>query len=145
MNAPLDHQKAAAGAAYVPAHNIMRSQLGRARGLGAAKSGLGHWWAQRVTAIALLPLTLYFIASVLILAGADTAQMAAYMSKPWNATLFLCLIAALFYHLSLGLQVVIEDYVHNEAARMGGILAVQFGSVFCALACAISVLKLAIS
>jgi succinate dehydrogenase / fumarate reductase membrane anchor subunit len=128
----------------VPTLNIMRSQLGRARGLGAAGAGLAHWWAQRVTAVALLPLSLYFVLSVLLLTGANRAAMAAYMAEPWNAVLFLCLIAALFYHLVLGVQVVIEDYVHNEAQRMGGIMAVKFVVVFCALACAVSVLKLAL-
>jgi succinate dehydrogenase / fumarate reductase membrane anchor subunit len=128
----------------VPTLNIMRSQLGRARGLGAAGAGLAHWWAQRVTAVALLPLSLYFVLSVLLLTGADRTAMAAYMAEPWNAVLFLCLIAALFYHLVLGVQVVIEDYVHNEAQRMGGIMAVKFVAVFCALACAVSVLKLAL-
>ena len=121
----------------------MRSQLGRARGLGAARHGVGHWWAQRVSAIALLPLSLYFVASVLILAGATRAGMAAFMAEPWNTVLFLCLIAALFYHLSLGLQVVIEDYVSLEAKRLGGILAVNGLIILCALACAVSVLKLA--
>jgi succinate dehydrogenase / fumarate reductase membrane anchor subunit len=129
----------------VPALGIMRSQLGRARGLGPAKSGVTHWWAQRVTAIALLPLSLYFVLSVLLLTGADRAAMAAYMAEPWNAVLFLCLIAALFYHLVLGVQVVIEDYVNNEGARLGGIMAVKFVAVFCALACAVSILKLALS
>jgi len=123
--------------------HIMRSQLGRAKGLGAAKSGLAHWWAQRVTAVALLPLSLYFVASVMLLAGADRPEMAAYMAKPWNAVLFLCLIFALFYHLSLGLQVVIEDYVNHEAKRLGSIVLLNFAIVFCALACAVSVLKLA--
>jgi succinate dehydrogenase / fumarate reductase membrane anchor subunit len=128
----------------VPTLAIMRSQLGRARGLGAAGSGLAHWWAQRVTAVALLPLSLYFVLSVLLLTGANRAAMAAYMAEPWNAVLFLCLIAALFYHLVLGVQTVIEDYVHNEGQRMGGIMAVKFVAVFCALACAFSVLKLAL-
>jgi succinate dehydrogenase / fumarate reductase membrane anchor subunit len=126
-----------------PSLHIMRSSLGRARGLGAAHAGLHHWWAQRVTAVALLPLALYFVVSVLLLAGADHAAMVAYMSKPWNTVLFLCLIAALFYHLSLGVQVVIEDYVNAEGARMGGILLVKGVIYVCALACAISVLKLA--
>jgi len=126
-----------------PSTNIMRSPLGRARGLGAAKSGLHHWWGQRLTAIALLPLSLYFVVSVLILSGADRAQMAAYLGEPWNAVLFLCLIVALFYHLALGVQVVIEDYVNNEAKRLGSIMGLNFLIVFCALACAVSVLKLA--
>lgn len=126
-----------------PSVKIRRSQLGRAQGLGAAKAGVHHWWVQRVTAIALLPLCLYFVASVLILAGADRAAMAAFMAEPWNTVLYLCLIFALFYHLSLGLQVVVEDYVDNEATRLATIMVLNFIIVFCALACAVSVLKLA--
>jgi succinate dehydrogenase / fumarate reductase membrane anchor subunit len=126
-----------------PTIEIRRSQHGRARGHGAAKSGLRHWWAQRVTAVALLPLSLYFVLSVWMLEGADRAQVAAYMAEPWNTVLFLCVIAALFYHLALGLQVVIEDYVPNEAKRIASIMFVNGLIVFCALACAVSVLKLA--
>jgi succinate dehydrogenase / fumarate reductase membrane anchor subunit len=126
-----------------PSVHIMRSQLGRARGLGAAKSGLHHWWTQRVTAMALLPLSLYFVLSVLMLAGADRAQMAAYIGEPWNTVLFLGLIAALFSHLSLGLQVVIEDYVRSDAKRMLTLLVLKGGIAVLALACAVSVLKLA--
>lgn len=127
-----------------PSIHIRRSALGRAQGLGSAKSGLGHWWAQRVTAISLLPLSLYFVASTLILSGADRAQMVTFMSAPWNTVLYLCLIAALFYHLSLGLQTVIEDYVHSEATRMGSMMLMRGVFVLCALACAVSVLKLAL-
>jgi succinate dehydrogenase / fumarate reductase membrane anchor subunit len=127
-----------------PTVHILRSQLGRARGLGSAKSGLHHWWAQRVTAVALLPLSLYFVLSVLRLAGADRADMEGFMGEPWNTVLFLCLIAALFYHLSLGLQTVIEDYVHKESTRMASLLAVKGAIVLCALASAVSVLKLAL-
>jgi succinate dehydrogenase / fumarate reductase membrane anchor subunit len=126
-----------------PTIHIMRSELGRARGLGSAKSGLHHWWAQRLTAVALLPLSLYFVISVLMLEGASRDQVAAFLAEPWNTVLYLCLIAALFYHLSLGLQVVIEDYVHTDATRMASILALKGIIVFCALACAVSVLKLA--
>lgn len=127
-----------------PSIHILRSQLGQVRGLGAAKSGLHHWWAQRVTAIALLPLSLYFVLSVLMLAGAPRAEMVSFMAQPWNAVLYLCLIAALFYHLSLGLQTVIEDYVHNDAIRMASLLVVKGLIVLCALASAVSVLKLAL-
>src|SRR5271168_920891 len=126
-----------------PSITIMRSQLGRAQGLGAAHGGLHHWWAQRLTAMALLPLSLYFVLSVLMLAGATRAQMAAFMAEPWNTVLYLCLITALFYHLALGLQVVIEDYVHNEAKRRGTLLVVNAVIVLLALASAVSVLKLA--
>jgi succinate dehydrogenase / fumarate reductase membrane anchor subunit len=126
-----------------PSIHIMRSQLGRARGLGAAKSGLHHWWAQRITAVALLPLSLYFVISVLMLAGASHTQMAAFMAEPWNTVIYLCLIAALFYHLALGLQVVIEDYVHGDGTRMASLMLIKGACVFCALACTVSVLKLA--
>jgi succinate dehydrogenase / fumarate reductase membrane anchor subunit len=126
-----------------PSIHVMRSQLGRARGLGSAKAGLHHWWMQRITAIALLPLALYFVLSVLMLAGASRAEMAAFMAEPWNTVLYLCLIAALFYHLSLGLQAVIEDYVHNEAKRRGTLLVVNAIIVVLAVASAVSVLKLA--
>ncbi len=127
----------------VPTLNIMRSDLGRARGLGAAKTGVSSWWGERVSSIALLPLTLYFVVSVLMLAGASRAQMAAYMAEPWNTVLYLCLIAAIFYHLALGMQVVLEDYVNNEGTRIASIVAVKGACIFCALACAVSVLKLA--
>jgi succinate dehydrogenase / fumarate reductase membrane anchor subunit len=126
-----------------PTIHIMRSQLGRARGLGAAKSGLHHWWAQRLTAVALLPLSLYFVISVIILDHATREQVALYLGEPWNTVLYLCLIAAMFYHLVLGLQVVIEDYVHNEAVKLTTLLIVKGGIIFCALASAVAVLKLA--
>jgi succinate dehydrogenase / fumarate reductase membrane anchor subunit len=126
-----------------PSIHIMRSELGRARGLGAAKTGAHHWWAQRLTAVALLPLSLYFVISVLMLAGDSRAQFAAFMGEPWNTVIYLCLIAALFYHLTLGLQVVIEDYVHGDAKRIGSLMLIKAACIFCALACAVSVLKLA--
>ncbi|MBB5371944.1 succinate dehydrogenase, hydrophobic membrane anchor protein [Acidocella aromatica] len=128
-----------------PSVHIMRSPLGRARGLGAAKSGAAHWWAERVTSVALLPLSLYFVVSVLILKGADHAAMAAYLGEPWNAVLFLLLIGTMFSHISMGLQVVIEDYVREEGKRLALLLVVKGGVWFLALAAAVSVLKLAFS
>ncbi len=128
-----------------PSIHIMRSQLGRARGLGAAKHGAAHWWAERLTAAALLPLSLYFVLSVLLLKGAGRAAMAAYMGEPWNAVLFLLLIFAMFYHLSMGLQAVIEDYVRKDAKRIAVLMLVKAGIWFLGLAAAVSVLKLAVS
>lgn len=122
-----------------------RSGLGRAQGLGSAKVGAAHWWAQRVTAVALLPLSLYFVLSVLLLLGAGAVQMQAYMHEPWNCALFLALIAMLYYHLSLGLRVVIEDYVPNEAKRLTALLLVNGLIIFLAIISAVSVLKLAFS
>jgi succinate dehydrogenase / fumarate reductase membrane anchor subunit len=127
-----------------PSIHIMRSNLGRARGLGSAKTGLHHWWMQRITAVALLPLSLYFVLTVLMLNHSTREQVGLFMAEPWNAVLYLCLIVALFYHLSLGVQVVLEDYVHSEGMRMASILLVNGAIVFCALACAVSILKLAL-
>lgn len=121
---------------------IMRSALGRARGMGAAKSGSGHWWAQRLTALALLPLALYFVLSVFLLEGASQADMLRYMGEPWNGVLFLALVIALFYHLQLGLQVVIEDYIRGEGKRLATMLAMRACVVFFGLLAFISVLKL---
>jgi succinate dehydrogenase / fumarate reductase membrane anchor subunit len=122
---------------------IMRSMLGRARGLGSAKSGTGHWWAQRVTALALLPLTLWFIAAVIGLAGRPQAEVAEWARSPLVTTFLLALIAATFHHMQLGLQTVIEDYMHNERSKLASLLAMRAAVVLLALTAAVSVLKLA--
>jgi succinate dehydrogenase / fumarate reductase membrane anchor subunit len=128
-----------------PSITMRRSGLSRARGLGSAKSGSAHWWMERMTSVALLPLSLYFVASVLLLLGADHARMAAYMAEPWNSALFLALIAIMFYHLSMGVQVIVEDYVPNESKRLITILVFKGVIFLLALASAVSVLKLAFS
>jgi succinate dehydrogenase / fumarate reductase membrane anchor subunit len=97
----------------------MRSPLGRAIGLGSAKEGLDHWWAQRITAVALVPLSLWFISAIVGLVGADLETVQNWMSLPLSAILLILLLIAAFYHLSLGLQVVIEDYVHTDFAKLG--------------------------
>jgi succinate dehydrogenase / fumarate reductase membrane anchor subunit len=121
---------------------VMRSQLGRARGLGAAKSGAAHWWAQRVTAIALVPLTLWFVCAALRLVGTSHAEMLAWIGAPIPVVLFIALVLATFYHLALGLQVVIEDYVHGEAARLATLLVTKGVILLLALTCLVSILKL---
>ena len=122
---------------------MMRSQLGRVRGLGSAKSGVHHWWGERVTAIALVPLTLWFILSIYRLAGLDQPALAHWAASPVHTVLLICLVLATFHHMQLGLQVVIEDYVHTEATRFTLLLLVKAISVVLALACLVSVLKLA--
>ena len=121
----------------------LRSDLGRARGLGSAKEGAGHWWAQRVTAAALVPLTLWFVASVISLAGADLAAVRAWVANPVSAVLLIVLIGATFHHAQLGVQVVIEDYVHTEWAKVAGIFLVKFAAVLLAAIAGFSVLKIA--
>ena len=121
----------------------LRTPLGRVRGLGSAKEGVHHWWAQRVTAVALVPLTLWFIFALASLAGADAAEAAAFVGQPINAILLLLLIAATFHHLQLGLQVVIEDYITGEFAKIATLIVVKLLAVALGVAAAFSVLKTA--
>src|SRR6266516_5939430 len=97
----------------------MRSPLGRAIGLGSAKEGVEHWWAQRLTAIALVPLTLWFVIAIIGLVGADLETVQNWAGRPLPAILLVLLLIATFYHTSLGLQVVIEDYVHAALGKLG--------------------------
>jgi succinate dehydrogenase / fumarate reductase membrane anchor subunit len=122
--------------------DVMRSQLGRVRGLGSAKSGLTHWWTQRLTAIALVPLSLWFIFNVLHLVGASHDAVADWISGPWTIVLMIALVVATFHHAQLGLQVVIEDYIHNDAARLAALIAVKGAAILLGMACVVSVLKL---
>ncbi len=119
----------------------LQHPLGRVRGLGSAKTGSEHWWAQRVTAVALVPLTLWFIYSALALAGADYAAAKAWLGTPINAILMVLLVVATFHHVQLGLQVVIEDYIHGEASKVAALVAVKLGCVALAVAAVFSVLK----
>jgi len=120
----------------------MRSDLARVRGLGPAHDGVGHWWAQRLTALALVPLTLWFVAAVVGLAGADHAAVADWIAQPIPAMLLVLLIVATFHHAQLGLQVVIEDYVHIEGLKIALILAVKGLAVLLAVAALFSVLRI---
>jgi succinate dehydrogenase / fumarate reductase membrane anchor subunit len=131
-----------AGISKTPQVDIMRSPLGRARGLGSARAGAAHWWAQRLTAIALVPLTLWFLCGMVRMIGATRDDVVFWMAGPLPIVLMIVLVIATFHHLQLGLQVVIEDYVHNDALRVGSILVIRAVAVLLALSCIISVLKL---
>jgi len=120
----------------------MRSPLGRARGLGSTHRGSAHWWLQRLTAIALVPLGLWFIFAVVGLAGANREQMTAWIGSPVSLSLMLALIVATFYHMWLGLQVVIEDYVHVESVKMVAVSLVKGLCILLALICIVSALKI---
>jgi succinate dehydrogenase / fumarate reductase membrane anchor subunit len=120
---------------------VMRSQLGRAKGLGSAKSGVAQWWAERITAIALVPLSLWFIINLIGLLGASHQDVMNWIATPVTIVLLLCLIVATFHHMQLGLQVVIEDYVHDEAARFAAVLLMKAVATLLGLAAVISVLK----
>lgn len=121
----------------------LRSPMGRARGLGSAKEGTGHWWHQRVSAVALLALTVWFVVSLILLTGADWATAQEWLANKLNAGLMLLTILFTFYHLKLGLQVVIEDYVHGEAMKVASIMIVSGACLAAGLACALAVLDVA--
>ena len=121
----------------------MRTPLARVRGLGSAKEGVHHWWAQRLTALALVPLTLWFVVSIAGLAGMDHAGAVAWIGSPPVTVLLVLLIAATFWHAQLGVQVVIEDYVHSEAVKLVALIAVKFAAVLLAIASIFAVLRLA--
>ena len=129
----------------MPHVDMLRSPLGRARGLGSARAGSKHWWAQRLTAAALVPLTLWFIWSVLRLAGGSQPDVADWLSSPVRLALMLALIVATFHHLQLGMQVVIEDYVANEGVKLAAVLAVKGLCILLALICIICALALGLS
>jgi succinate dehydrogenase / fumarate reductase membrane anchor subunit len=123
-------------------HAPMRSPLGRAIGLGSAKEGVTHWWRQRVSALALVPLTVWFVIGVIGLAGADHAAFVAWVRNPITAIFLILLLIATFYHTALGLQVVIEDYVEREWARLAGSLIMRLLCVLFAVRGILAVLKL---
>ncbi|WP_431304986.1 succinate dehydrogenase, hydrophobic membrane anchor protein [Sediminicoccus sp. BL-A-41-H5] len=121
----------------------LRSPLGRVRGLGSAKSGTHHWWMQRVTSVALLPLTLWFVVSMIGLAGASYLETLLWIAQPLNAVLLLVLIGLTFHHMAAGLQVVVEDYVRDEFRRLLYVLLIKAAALLMALASAFSVLRIA--
>ncbi len=121
---------------------VMRSELGQARGLGSARRGSHAWMAERLTAIALVPLTLWFIASVIRLEGATRADMIAWLHAPVPLVLMLCLIVATFWHMELGLRVVVEDYVHHNAIRIPMLLVQRGLCIVAAVLCIVAVLRL---
>ena len=121
----------------------LRTDLGKVRGLGSAKEGAGHWWAQRLTAIALIPLLVWFVASVVPLVGAELRIVREWISNPVNSVLLLTLIVAVFHHAQLGLQVVIEDYVHTGWLKLASVIAVKFAAFGLSATSLFAVLKIA--
>lgn len=120
----------------------LRSPLGRVRGLGSAKEGVDHFWAQRMTALALIPLAVWFVISLFSVLGADHGAVQAWVNSPVVAGLLILLIAATFYHAFLGLQVVIEDYIHGEGVKLATLVAVKGASWLLAIVGVVSVLVL---
>ena len=120
----------------------LRNPIARARGLGSAKEGVHHWWSQRLTALALIPLSVWFIYSLVVVTGANYTTVIAWFANPLNAVLMLLFIISLYYHAALGLQVVIEDYIASEWQKIACLILVKFIALLAGFSAAIAVLKL---
>jgi succinate dehydrogenase / fumarate reductase membrane anchor subunit len=118
----------------------LRSPLGRVLGRGAAKEGVRHWWVQRLTAIALIPLTVWFVVSLLALPSLDYATVTGWVAQGWTALLLVIFIAVTAWHSQLGVRVVIEDYVHSGMKTLALIVS-TFAHVLLAAAAVFAVLE----
>ena len=122
-----------------------RTPLKIARGLGSSHSGVSHWWTQRLTAAALVLLGVWFVVTVLSLLHADYVTARATVARPWNALLLIAFVVTMFWHAVLGLQVVIEDYVHTRWKEVVLLVTIKFLAVLGALASVLAVLRIALT
>ncbi len=122
----------------------LRTPLARVRGLGSAKEGVQHWWMQRLTAIALVPLSLWFIVSMVSMTGVEYRVFRDWMGHTYHALLLMLLVAVGFHHAQLGLQVVIEDYVHHEGAKIASLIAIKFLAFLLAVGTIYGILRIGI-
>lgn len=124
------------------AGTALRSPLGRARGYGSAKEGVHHFWVQRVSAVALVPLSLWFVFSVARLPMGSYTAVEHWVSSPSVAVMLVLFIPTLFYHSMLGVQVVVEDYVGGESLKLATLLLLKFAHVAAAAVGVLAVLKI---
>ena len=119
-----------------------RTHLSRARGLGSAKEGVHHFWAQRITAVALIPLVVWFAISLIMMSGADYGVVRAWIGSPVVMVLLVLTIVIGLHHGQLGMQVVVEDYVHNDGMKRARIVLMRFIAVFFGLAAIVAILRI---
>ena len=120
----------------------LSTPLAKARGLGSAKSGTHHWIAQRLTAIALIPLSIWFVSSLVCMTELNHQTVTEWIQSPLVAVFLLLFIIAMFHHAQLGLQVAIEDYIDSKVMKITGLVLLKLVSFFAGLAAAIAVLKI---
>lgn len=124
--------------------DTLRTPLKNVRGLGSAQSGVRHWWLQRITAVALVPLSLWLLWLCAGLVHADYATVRAAIGQPVHAVLLVALVVSLFWHGALGLQVVIEDYIHTRWQEVVLQILVRFGAFLAAVACIFAIARIAL-
>ena len=121
----------------------MSTPLHRVQGLGASHSGTGHFWRQRITAVALVPLGLWFTYAVLGLIGTNEVTILSFLAHPWNALLMAAFAATMLYHMSLGLQVVVDDYIHTAGAKIFLMLLIRFSVIATGATCLFAIVRIA--
>lgn len=122
----------------------LRSPLGKVLGAGSAKQGVHHWWVQRLTSVALVPLSVWFLVSLLALPSLEHATVVAWMAQSPTALLLVLLVLIGAWHSQLGVRVVVEDYVHGAGARIVTLVALGFAHVLIAAAGVMAVLRVAL-
>ncbi|MEM7280930.1 MAG: succinate dehydrogenase, hydrophobic membrane anchor protein [Pseudomonadota bacterium] len=122
----------------------MRTPLSRVLGLGSAKDGTGHWWGQRVSAVALVVLTIWLLASLVSLNDSSHAQVVAWVASPWNAIALVLFLSSMFYHSYLGIQVVVEDYIHHDGVKVVTLILSGFLHALLVVAGVFAVLRIAL-
>ncbi len=121
-----------------------RTGIARLKAQGSAKSGAEHWWRQRLTALANVPLVIWFVVSFVSLGGASYTEARAWLGSLTNATLMVLLIVSVFWHARLGIQVIIEDYVHGRALKLAALVLLDFATVALATASIVAILTVSI-
>jgi succinate dehydrogenase / fumarate reductase, membrane anchor subunit len=121
----------------------MRTPLGQVYGLGSAREGAREWWAMRLSSVALIPLSLWWVIEIICHAGSGYLDYRAWVASPAVAILLILTIVVTFYHTAHGIQEVVEDYVHHEGAKLATLVAVRFACVVLAVAGVFSVLAIA--
>ena len=123
----------------------LQTPLHKVQGLGPSHSGTGHFWRQRVTAVALVPLALWFGYAILGLIGTNEVAVLSFLSKPWNALLMAAFSTTLLYHMALGLQDIVDDYVHTPGMKIFALLVLRFVWIAATVTCIFALIRVAAS